>query len=155
MSRKSATRATFCRTSSAESPGTSGARRTWCCKTLLTVDDEALVAFVACDDRSEEVVAVLLDLVPFVRRVVEVQELPGEIVDEFTDLSLLPRILALVEVDGVLRRIQDFSCTPGAAFDAFHCTFLIHRHAPGTLVALPRLARSNRTGPGACGCEPP
>jgi hypothetical protein len=55
---------------------------------------------------AEEVVPVLLDLVAAMTGLVGIEELPGQVVDQLTDVPLLPGVLALVEVDGVLRLVD-------------------------------------------------
>ncbi len=64
--------------------------------------------------------AVVLHVVALVLRREAVEELAGQIVDEFLDLCLLPRVLALVEVDGVLDAVEELSDRPGSTVDSFH-----------------------------------
>ena len=82
-------------------------------ETLLAVHDEPMASLVADDNRSKEVVAVALDLVTGVSRLVGVEELLRQVVDQFADLPLLPCVLALIEVDGVLglvKQLPDGAC---------------------------------------------
>src|SRR6266702_8434946 len=68
-------------------------------KALLAVDDELLPVFVADDDGTEEVVAVVLDSAALVPGLVAVKKLLREVIDQFGNLLALPAVLALVVVD--------------------------------------------------------
>ncbi len=77
-----------------------------CRQALLPVDDEVLAVLVADDDRAEEVMPVLFDLLAGVPLLVVGLEATGEVVDQLRHLLVLPAVLALVVVDGVLRAAE-------------------------------------------------
>ena len=78
------------------------------CQALLTVDDERPTALLGDDDGSQIVARILGYILARVTRLVQVEELRGQIVNEFSELLGLPLVLALVVVDRVLLLLQHF-----------------------------------------------
>ena len=87
------------------------------CKALLSVHDESLSALVADDDGAKEVVAVPLDLVTGMARPVRIEELSRQVVNQFSDLPLLPCVLPLVEINRVLGLVEQLPDCASASVD--------------------------------------
>ena len=85
---------------------------------LLAIDDGVFAS--GEDDAAHEVNAVLGDVLAFVGGVVVDEEFVGQVVDEFLDLLVLPRVFALVVVDGVLRVLEQLFEVLRGAGDFLH-----------------------------------
>src|SRR6266699_414570 len=93
-------------------------------KALLTVDDELLAVLVTDDDGTKKVMAIVLDGGALILRLVTIEELFREVVDQFGNLFALPAVLTLVIVDGELGATQESADILGKAPD------LLHRASP-------------------------
>ncbi len=69
------------------------------------------------------------DLITGMARLVVIEELAGEVVDQLADLPLLPGVFALIEVDGVLGLIEHLPDGPGTAVDGLDRIVGVVAHA--------------------------
>ena len=109
---------------------------------LLAIDDVVGALLLADDDGAEEVVRIILHLLPLVTGLVVLEELPAQVVKQLLDLLGLPLVLPLVVIDGVLHSLQEFADGLGFAEDFSHAVapFVISSSSPSVSSSSARMS---------------